>query len=63
MNSSNVMEFFNKLSAIYGENTQLTDNLVDPEYPDGRFFSVMHELPIKPNNRQFAVAQYCIGRM
>lgn len=57
------MEFFNKLSAIYGENTQLTDNLVDPEYPDGRFFSVMHELPIKPNNRQFAVAQYCIGRM
>lgn len=60
-NSSSIQQFLEELEEKYGEIKHLNRDLTSDV--DIRFEIIMSEFENKPNCRQFALAQYCIGKL
>lgn len=55
-----MLKFLEELALVYGDINQLSGDAT-AEFKD--FEVLLSEAPLKPNDRQLALAQYCIGKL
>ena len=56
-----IQSFLDELQAKYGKLEQLEDDIIKSD--DDRFAMVLEACDTKPNNKQFALAQYIVGKL
>lgn len=61
LDAATIQSFLDELIGIYGESKQLEKDLTTCDDP--MYEMLVHQAEHKPNNRQFALAQYCIGKL
>lgn len=56
-----IQVFLDELQAKYGNLTELKEDITQSE--DSMFGTILDSIDIKPNNMQFALAQYCVANL
>lgn len=62
MSAESIQKFLDSLIEVYGSDIgSLSKDLTSSK--DEMFSILLHEVSNQPNSRQFALAQYCIGKL